>query len=95
MLYLAMQLSHECDMKALLFFVLEALLKTMAIGDTHRWHDIDIEVEYPVAVRKKPVARSPRDRRKGPGWAKSMAGGGGDSMTDWNAKFLIDVCGFE
>jgi hypothetical protein len=33
MLYLATQLSHECDMKALLLSVLEALLKTMAIGD--------------------------------------------------------------
>jgi len=33
MLYLATQLSHECDMKTLLLSVLEALLKTMAIGD--------------------------------------------------------------
>ena len=33
MLYLATQLSHECDMKTLLLTVLEALLKTMAIGD--------------------------------------------------------------
>jgi hypothetical protein len=33
MLHLAMQLSHECDMKSLLLTILEALLKTMAIGD--------------------------------------------------------------
>ena len=32
MLYLAMQLSHECDMKTLIS-ALQAFLKTVAIGD--------------------------------------------------------------